>query len=171
MNNVEAARLLAFITAIDNRTPSEAAIPVWADLLNDVSFYDAMDAVKEHTRTQPGVFLEPGHVLRLVRAARARRIEEAGPIPAPPADGPYANTLRVLVKQAADGMALPKAISSGSPDGGVAGDVLRTRLQVRLARYAKPCTWPPCRAQVGQPCMSPTGRVLREPHPSRVDTP
>jgi len=80
----ETHALLVRASAIDSRTVSEPMVAAWQEVLADTSYQDGVRALTEHRRTQPGVYLEPGHLVQQVRVARHKRRELHGGHPAPP---------------------------------------------------------------------------------------
>jgi len=85
VNLSETARVLAKAQAFDNRTVGQANIAAWHEVLADVDFQDALDAITEHHRTSVE-YLSVGHVMAGVAAARRRRrdrIQAAGPVDFP----------------------------------------------------------------------------------------
>lgn len=77
MNLADAAILQAKITAYDNRPSSELTDAAWAEALDDVTLTDALDAVRQHYRTETR-WIMPADVRRLATAARKARIAAAG---------------------------------------------------------------------------------------------
>jgi hypothetical protein len=75
ITKAQAAMLLAKVAAVDNRIQSIAAVMVWAEALQDLTIDECIDAVDEHRRNSPGVYLEPGHVRAIVKARRADRAD------------------------------------------------------------------------------------------------
>lgn len=70
--------LLAEAALIDHRTVTEEIVAEWSLVIpEDVTVEEARAALLEHRREAPGVYLEPGHIVQLVRAGRAR---EGGPL-------------------------------------------------------------------------------------------
>jgi hypothetical protein len=70
MNRNDVIDVLTVITAGDGRRePGPSDIEFWCEIIGDLSKDLAMQAVKDHFRTKPGVWLEPGHIV-----ARAREI-------------------------------------------------------------------------------------------------
>lgn len=63
--------------AFDEYTPD-----AWADLLDDVRFEDAQEALKALVKRQP--FVAPAEIRAEVKRVRSKRIAEFGPIPEPP---------------------------------------------------------------------------------------
>ena len=75
MNLDDTGTLLAKIAAIDNRVVDEYTILGWQELLANISLPNALDALNEHRRNSPGVYLEPGHILAGARLARNRNLD------------------------------------------------------------------------------------------------
>lgn len=76
MNREEAAYLLGIIALGDNRQLSNELTEYWRGLLPDIRLEDAVQAVAVHRRESTD-YLQPAHIVRLVRAERARRINAA----------------------------------------------------------------------------------------------
>lgn len=76
MRRSEVARLLAIAAAVDNRKldgiAGEAALEAWLPVVGDLEYPAAVQAIHEHRRERPDVYLQPGHVRQLVLAARER---------------------------------------------------------------------------------------------------
>lgn len=73
MNIAETGRVLAKAAAIDNRDVGQAAVLAWHEILAEVDYADALAAVSRHRIEAPDVYLQPGHVRRLVRIIRDER--------------------------------------------------------------------------------------------------
>ena len=84
MNSKEAHQLLIRASAIDSRRISEPVVIAWQEVLADVAYEDAVRALIEHRRSAPAVYLEPGHIVQILRREHAREVEIRGPHPAPP---------------------------------------------------------------------------------------
>lgn len=84
MNSKEAHQILIRASAIDSRKISDPTILAWQEVLADVSYPDAIRALVEFRRSSPSVYLEPGHIVQILRRERAREAEIRGPHPAPP---------------------------------------------------------------------------------------
>ncbi|NEA21575.1 hypothetical protein [Actinomadura bangladeshensis] len=79
MNTDEVIDLLTLhIAARDRRTVGKADVAVWVADVGDLAFDEAVEAVAAHFREQPDTWLMAGHVRKRVKAARAKRIEQAG---------------------------------------------------------------------------------------------
>lgn len=59
--------MLAKIQLVDNREVTELVVIDWMDYIGDLHFADAIAAVVRFRREQPGVYLEPGHIVQLVQ--------------------------------------------------------------------------------------------------------
>lgn len=81
MNRAEAAAIYAKASLIDHRRADDpqaaaAAVLAWHEILADLTFEDANRALIQFRREQPGVYLEPGHLVQISapwRRDRARR--------------------------------------------------------------------------------------------------
>lgn len=69
----EAAALLATASTFDNRKMNPGAPSAWAEVLHDVSFRDAHDAVMNHYG-KCSEWLMPSDILAAVRAVEAERV-------------------------------------------------------------------------------------------------
>jgi hypothetical protein len=76
MNRYEAGLLLALCSAFDARTVGDADVKAWADVLADIPFDDAQDAVKDHYARETE-FIKPAHVIAGVKRIRRDRVEHA----------------------------------------------------------------------------------------------
>jgi hypothetical protein len=72
MNIAETGRVLAKASAIDNRDVGQAAVLAWHEVLHDLDYTDALDAVARHRR-ESHEYLQPVHIRRLVRIIRDER--------------------------------------------------------------------------------------------------
>ena len=84
MDKRETEQLLIQASAIDSRRVVEPAVIAWQAILSDITYADAQRALVQHRRDQPGVYLEPGHIVQQVRIARQRHREVHGIHPPPP---------------------------------------------------------------------------------------
>lgn len=80
MNRDTISDLLAIIAASDHRTLGEADIVLWRQVIGHLDEGDCTDAIVEFRRDQPGVWLEPGHVVARVRAKMRDRLDRADPV-------------------------------------------------------------------------------------------
>ncbi|QIS17308.1 hypothetical protein [Nocardia terpenica] len=76
MNRNQTADLLSAIASLDQRTVGETDVEAWFEILGDLHYLDAIDAVKEHYKTSIDR-IRPFHVRDLVRRAANDRIERA----------------------------------------------------------------------------------------------
>ena len=79
MDSSDIIDLLTIVAVADKRTIGEADVVLWRQTLGYLNKDDCVDAIMAHRREQPGVWLEPGHVLQRVRAAIRDRYERADP--------------------------------------------------------------------------------------------
>lgn len=79
MDRDDVLNLLAIIASVDRRTVGEVEAEEWLRLIGKYDESDCLEAVEAHRREQPGVWLEPGHVVQRVRAMRRDRYERADP--------------------------------------------------------------------------------------------
>jgi hypothetical protein len=84
MDSRETEMLLVRASAIDHRAVNDMIVVAWQEVLADVSYQDGVLALVEHRRSQPGVYLEPGHLVQALRVARQRHRELNGIHPPPP---------------------------------------------------------------------------------------
>lgn len=116
--------LLTLIAARDRRTLGKADVTVWAYDIGDLDFTDAQQAVADHFREDPDVWLMAGHVRKRVKAIREARIGPPGPglSPVPPPADPddpkaYMAALRAQQARVADGTEQVPAIEAGATGG------------------------------------------------------
>lgn len=72
MNFDDTARLLAQIAVVDSRPANRDVALYWAEILRDVDFRDASQAVLEHRRSSTE-YLQPAHIFQGVQAIREAR--------------------------------------------------------------------------------------------------
>lgn len=65
MNREAMARVLAFVQLGDNRHVDALVLDYWMQIVGDLDFETAMNAVIRFRRERPGTYLEPGHLLEL----------------------------------------------------------------------------------------------------------
>jgi len=70
----ELKQVVAKIQLGDNRQVDRLVLEYWWELIGDIDFEDAKQAVNFHRLEQPGKWLEPGHVA--AGSKRARDIRE-----------------------------------------------------------------------------------------------
>jgi hypothetical protein len=116
MNAAEVGDLIARMALVDNRKPPEddeakaAMIMSWLELVGDLNYDDAVQAVRDHYR-ESREWIMPSDVRRRVKTIRGERIKHSL-IAAPPhelTDDPqaYREVLAENVRAAADGDAPP----------------------------------------------------------------
>ena len=67
--------VLAFVSLIDNRAVSEESILAWHELLKEVEFEDAKDAVTDHFKTSTE-YIRPAHIIQGARMVKMDRKKE-----------------------------------------------------------------------------------------------
>src|SRR6476620_1328278 len=75
MNRDDVIDVLTAVAAADRRTVGEADVDVWQAVIGDLPKDLALQAVRDHLREKPGVWLEPGHIYERVRAIRRDQLE------------------------------------------------------------------------------------------------
>ena len=163
MNREDIIDVLTAITAVDRRTVGQADVIVWHDIIGDLPKDLALQAVRDHARECPDVWLQPGHIYQRVRAIRRDMLERE------PDEMREARQERLAVKVAQDvaELAAAKAIPDAEPPKYIrpsADPTTGPLLQVAC---------PYCRASVGQRCISQSTRQPmrrgQRAHPSRID--
>lgn len=77
MNQAEASQLLTIAATLDNRAVTPEAVQVWAGLLDDIDYADAVEALKAHYR-ESAKWMMPADVRGRVAASYAARKREYG---------------------------------------------------------------------------------------------
>ena len=187
MNRKEAAELLGYCTAFDNRQPSAAAATAWASALHDVPLdNDTKNAVAAYYTTPPQnpndrLWILPHHVRTLRTKIRSKRLEN---FQYEPIDGEtvpeYLARLRGQTQAIASGRVAPptgqltamkgeppRELMAGLADRGWQGnrsvdDENHAEAElVEGVRRSGPlgvvCPVERCRAEIGKPCKSPGG--------------
>ncbi len=85
MTEEETAKLLTLAAMVDNRPVSEESVIVWAEVLGNVSYEDACEALREHYRHSTA-WLMPANIISIVASIKKRRTENATMSPATPED-------------------------------------------------------------------------------------
>lgn len=62
MNRDDVIDVLSVVAAATRRTVGQTDVEVWGSVIGHLSKDIALQAVSNHLRTKPGVWLEPGHV-------------------------------------------------------------------------------------------------------------
>jgi hypothetical protein len=78
MDRDDVIDLLTIIAQIDNRSIGDPEIVIWQELIGRYAKDDCLQAIMDHRSQEPGVWLEPGHVVKRVRAAVNDRYERSG---------------------------------------------------------------------------------------------
>lgn len=178
MNRSEAAQLLGLAAAADRRTIGDADVLTWADLLHDVAFEDARQALHEHYR-QETRWVMPADIRKRVKAARQARVE-AAPLPAPApedADDPvrYRKRMRADIKALAERKSLNRAIGWQASERQPPEPYRQARTAAdehyerRMQANRVDCPW--CHAHTGHTCTNLDGGPLRQApaHDARLD--
>jgi hypothetical protein len=71
VNRNDVVDILTAVAATDHRTVGDWDVAMWEKILGPYERYAALTAVVEHFEQQPGVWLEPGHVVARIRQKRA----------------------------------------------------------------------------------------------------
>jgi hypothetical protein len=75
VNRNDVIDVLSAIAAVDRRTVGESDVFMWHQIIGHLDKQLALRAVVDHFREQPGVWLEPGHIVAGVRAIKRDRYE------------------------------------------------------------------------------------------------
>lgn len=67
----ECAKLLAKVQLVDNREVTRLVILEWFDLIGDLDFAAAVDAVREHRRSSTE-YLQPAHIVAIAAVPESR---------------------------------------------------------------------------------------------------
>lgn len=107
----EAGDLLALISAYDNRNFNAETSAAWFDLLGPYTLAEAKHAVKKHF-FESTEYLQPAHVVRIIKAERKTRLARVGTIVASRADmtdtAAELRTTKELSKAVASGQLSPE---------------------------------------------------------------
>jgi hypothetical protein len=79
VNRNDVIDVLTAVAAGDRRTVGDADVDVWQAIIGELTKDFALQAVRDHMRDQPGVWLEPGHVYQRARAIRRDQLERTSP--------------------------------------------------------------------------------------------
>ena len=72
MNIEQTAVILAKVAALDNRNDTDAAILAWHEVIGDLDYFDALEAVAIHRR-ESTEYLMPAHIRAIVARLRSER--------------------------------------------------------------------------------------------------
>lgn len=75
MNRDDVIDVLSVIAAATRRSVGEADVAIWEPVIGALPKDLALQAVRDHIRDSPGVWLEPGHVYQRARAIRRDDME------------------------------------------------------------------------------------------------
>lgn len=78
--------VLSAVAAADRRTVGEADVDVWQAIIGGLTKDFALQAVRDHLRDRPGVWLEPGHVYQRARAIYRDELDRNVPVAITPAN-------------------------------------------------------------------------------------
>lgn len=177
MNREEAAKLLAVVAMGDNRQTSHEIAAYWHGLLPDIRFEDAVQAVGVHRR-ESTEYLQPAHIIRLVRAERSRRIDAANIVYEPIGEEDarrFLDRIAATYRAAGDGRMDPRTIGLALEPGpnavAVPAEIEAVTEGRKAVRSAANVRCPFCKAAPRSPC-----KVGRNPngkpgfvHPARMD--
>lgn len=86
MKPSEASALLTYAAAFEpNLVLSDEVAIIWADVLGDMTYADAEDAVKAHYR-ESRYPIRPADIVQGVESIHRQRVRDAGEVPDPPDD-------------------------------------------------------------------------------------
>lgn len=84
MNTDEVAEMLGRMAVIDKRSVGKIDILTWEELLPpELTLTEALEIIRDHRRTKPGVYLEPGHISVPFKTISDDRLRRAGDPPIP----------------------------------------------------------------------------------------
>lgn len=114
MSPEEVRDLLKSVAARDNRRVLPETIAAWLEDLSDLDLFDAREAVHRHFRDSTD-WIMPAHIRRHVKAIRAERLVNSGPLVAEglhaldPVDTPaaYRNAMNAITRTVGDGQPPP----------------------------------------------------------------
>lgn len=177
MNREEAAKLLGIVALGDNRQISYELATYWHGLLPDIRVEDAIQAVAIHRR-ESTEWLQPAHVIRLVRRIRSERIDAANIVYEPIGEETARQALDRIAatyRAAGDGRLDPRRVGralEAAPDAPTVPDEIEAAIQARKAiRSALNIRCPFCHAAPRSACK--VGRNASGngafSHPSRIE--
>lgn len=156
MTREEVAQLLAAASTVDPRMsqPGELVLRMWTGMLENIPMQAAEQALWHHYRHSRET-IRPADI---VEWHRERRRHEPERRERPPFDP---DKIHAGVDRAIAALAERKAIAAGT-DPGEAADIAEGEAGARRMVLSVPCTWPPCKAAVGSPCVGPDGSPLKK---------
>lgn len=176
MNRQEANALITVIAAGDNRSTDDRAVEYWRDMLSDIRFIDALEAITVHRR-ESTEWLQPAHIRRIVKHRRNLRGIASNVVHEPDAADSVELDLRkrrALIRRAADGQlgTQPIGLALLPPIGPVAlPEAVASCLEaVRTARRPLDVRCPFCQSGPGIPCRATKSAPQGFMHPARRET-
>lgn len=153
MNRNDVIDVLTAVAAADRRTVGDSDVDVWQAIIGELSKDFALQAVRDHLRDRPGVWIEPGHVYQRARALRRDELERE------PDSAREARQEALAAKASEDATEL--AERKGIP----AADAPRfTRKSITdINPLTVKCPW--CNAGFGTRCTIPGTQIQLEEHP------
>ncbi|MBP2331261.1 hypothetical protein JOF56_011646 [Kibdelosporangium banguiense] len=157
----EAAQLLVMAKVLDSRfvEPDDGGfvLRLWSRSLEDVPMAAAEEALGEYYRSaryrETRDSIMPADIVQWYRDRKRYPPAKRGkPVALP--DEIHAGVDRVLAA-----LAERKAITAGE-DPATAADIAEGETARRRLVQSVACTWPPCKASVGSPCVGPRGVPL-----------
>lgn len=73
MNREEVIDVLSVVAAATRRTVGETDVKIWGSIIGSLTKEVALEAVRDHLRDKPGVWMEPGHVYQRSREIMRNR--------------------------------------------------------------------------------------------------
>lgn len=160
MQLLQVGELLARIAVGDNRQVDHATIAMWHEVVSDLDFTDACEAVRRHRMTSAD-YLLPVHVRAGVKRIREERIDkhlkEIPPYPDPDDVRGAIEWERQWRKRIADGEVPPQPAAIEGRHLPPLGELLASppacdaAAKARRGARAVGCSW--CKAEPGQPCV------------------
>ncbi|PVA66194.1 hypothetical protein [Mycobacteroides abscessus] len=165
MTRDEVIDVLTAVVAADRRTVGKADVDVWQAVIGDLPAAMAIEAVRDHLRERPDVWLQPGHIYERVKAKRrdqlARESAEDRRAREDHRDAALAARNRERLGELVEAVGKPlRQFIRPSAGSGPA------RPEMAIA-----CPWVSCRAKPGRPCVNHDGKPLKDGafHPSRTE--
>jgi hypothetical protein len=178
VNREETAYLLGVIAMGDNRKLSTELTKYWHSLLPDIALDDALMAVAIHRR-ESTEWLQISHIVRIVRAERARRIDAANIIYEPIGEETarqFLDRVAAQTRAAGDGRHDPRNIGLAALEPGPTAPRVPSEVEAviearKAVRSALTVGCPHCKAGPRSPChvgKKPAGKPGFA-HPGRLE--
>lgn len=156
MNRNDVVDVLSVVASASRRSIGETDVDVWQAVIGGLPKDYALQAVRDHLRDEPGVWIEPGHIYQRARALRRDELDRE------PDEVRGARQEALAAKAAED----------------VAELAQRKSIPVEPEKFMRPvsnhlrvsCPW--CHASVGQRCVVPGTNVeltRQHAHPARLE--